>query len=360
MTKISDEAVERILSKSPHEDNSDVSISLQEIESQGNKESLRRQFERIVAYKRMLDEKITFINEHLTLAVPFTRENLYLICAYTGSGKSTIAANISYPLWQQGKKVLVISNEESEEDVIYRISCLHLGINFNDYKKGLMPAAMMAQVMALFKEIQQYVKVVDINFKEGLTTKVEGVINALESAKKGDYSCVLIDYFQRIKFSTKDKTKKTFNVLEELTSYLVRYIKESAAPVVLLAQLHSIGKRNNPDLDSRIKDYPAVIEGATVVLEAVPDFETKTTDFRIAKDRFGSQGKRIQCGFDHGRFVTIDETWMAKQRATQLKEVEEQLGDQVFGQGGQLAQLQDNKDEQGTVDKEVSDMQAEE
>jgi len=104
-----------------------LDVTLDDIESFGNKNSLRNMGINIMKYNRMLSERITFINEELTKAIPFTRENLYLICAYTGSGKSTVAANISYPLWKQGKKILVISNEESEQDILFRVSCLDLG-----------------------------------------------------------------------------------------------------------------------------------------------------------------------------------------------------------------------------------------
>src|SRR5271165_5524049 len=114
----------------------EVDVSFEDIDSFGNKESLRGMFKSIANYDKMLKERMTLINESLTAAIPFTRENLYLFCAYTGSGKSTVAANISWPLWRQQKKVLVISNEETDEDVLFRIACLEKGFSFNDYKKG--------------------------------------------------------------------------------------------------------------------------------------------------------------------------------------------------------------------------------
>ena len=113
----------------------DLDISLEEIESFGDADSLKEMAVNMVKYNSMLKEKIPLINDDLSAIIPFTRENLYLFCAYTGSGKSTIAANITYPLWQKGKKSLVISNEESKQDVMLRIACIHLGLNFNDYKK---------------------------------------------------------------------------------------------------------------------------------------------------------------------------------------------------------------------------------
>lgn len=324
MTKLSDDQVSALLKKSPNpNEGENYEVSLDEIESFGNKESMIESFQEIARYNQMLKEKITFINPVMSKVIPFTRENLYLICAYTGSGKSTIAANISYPLWQEGKKVLVIANEEPKQDILFRIACLHYGYNFNDYKKNIMPVTLQKQCARLFPEIAKYVKILDVNYKNHLTTKIEGVKSALDAVKKeGGFSCVLIDYYQLIQYSIKDASRSRYDVLNDFRIYLGNYVKGSDVPVVVFAQLHSFGKRSNPDLDSRIKECPAIVEPATVIIEAVPDFENQVTDFRIAKDRFGYQGKRVQCGFDHGRFVPCDEEWQKKQTEMQLKKLE--------------------------------------
>ena len=293
-------------------DNRDMSVSLDEIDSFGNKESMLEMFDSIKQYNRMLKERITFVNSELTQLIPFTRENLYLMCAYTGSGKSTIAANISYPLWQQGKKVLVIANEESKSDVLYRIACLHLGYNFNSWKKGQMPTPQQKDCVKLFPEISKHVKVLDVVYKDGLTTTIEGVINALEAVQAADFSCCLIDYYQLIINSVDDPSKGRYDVLNKLRIYLQRYIKKSNIPIVLFAQLHSMGKRANVELDSRVKECPAILEAATVVVECVPNFDLRKTDFIIKKDRFGMQGSKIECGFDNGKFVNYNDGFKIK------------------------------------------------
>lgn len=287
-------------------------VSFDDIDNFGNKASVNEMFVDMVKYRTMLKQKITFINGTLTSFVPFTRENLYLVCAYSGSGKSTICANVSYPLWKEGKKTLVISNEESKHDVLFRIACLELGYNFNDYKKGTMPNDMAAKAMALFPDIAKYVKVLDINYKDGLTTKVEGVKNALEKIKDQGYSCAMIDYFQLIQFSVSDPKKDRYSVLTDFRIWLGQYIKKSDIPIVLFAQLHSMGKRKNEDLDSRIKDCPSVYETATVVIEVVPDFKNKCSNFVIKKDRFGLQGTRMTMGFENGRFINYTAQFQAK------------------------------------------------
>lgn len=287
----------------------EVDISLESIESFGDKDSMREMLTDIGKYKKMLSQRITLINDALSATIPFTRENLYLFCAYTGSGKSTVAANITYPLWLQGKKTLVISNEESKQDILFRIACLHLGLSFNDYKKGMMPNEDMLKVVGLFPQISEYVKVLDVTYQDGITTKIEGIKKALEAVKKEDsYSCVLIDYFQLVKYSIKDSKKTAYENLNDLRVWLGQYIKGSTMPVVLFAQLYSVSKKGGAkDIDTRIKDCSAIVEPATVIIEIVPNYDNQTSEFIIHKDRFGKQGNKVVCGFDKGRYVMISE-----------------------------------------------------
>jgi archaellum biogenesis ATPase FlaH len=318
----------KLAGKSPNASQKDIEVSLDDIESFGNKESMTTMLTDISKYKKMLSERITLINDALSATVPFTRENFYLFCAYTGSGKSTVAANITYPLWKQGKKTLVITNEESQHDVLFRISCLELGLNFNDFKKGLMQNEDIMRVIALFPEISKYVKVLDVNYQDGLTTKVEGIKKALEAVKKEDsYSCVMIDYFQLIKYSIKDSKKTAYENLNDLRVWIGQYIKGSTMPVVMFAQLYSISKKGGAkDIDTRIKDCSAIVEPATVIIEVVPNFESQTSSFVIHKDRFGRAGHKIECGFEKGRYIVLSQEELAQRELRgKLKQQEEKL-----------------------------------
>lgn len=309
----------------------EVNVSLQDIEDFGNKESMTTMLTDISKYKKMLAERITLINDSLSATIPFTRENFYLFCAYTGSGKSTVAANITYPLWKQKKKTLVITNEESQQDVLFRIASLELGLNFNDYKKGNMSNEDIMRVISLFPEITEYVKVLDVNYQDGLTTKVEGIKKALEAVKKEDsYSCVLIDYFQLIKYSIKDSKKTAYENLNDLRVWIGQYIKGSTMPVVMFAQLYSVSKKGGAkDIDTRIKDCSAIVEPATVIIEVVPNFESQTSSFIIHKDRFGRAGSKIDCGFEKGRYTSISADEIAQREMRGKLKLQESKLDQL-------------------------------
>lgn len=322
MAILSDEEQANLLRKSGVSTPQQLDISFNEIDSFGDKSSLTEVIQNMANYNKMMGEKITLINDSLTTAIPFTRENLYLFCALSGSGKSTIAANISYPLWKQQKKILVVSNEENKQDILMRIAALDLGYNFNDYKKGLMTMEHQRDCIALFPSISQFVKVLDVTWRDGLTTKIEGVQKALESVIGQGYSCVLIDYYQLIKDSLYDKGRTRYDVLNDFRVWLGRFIKRCELPVCLFVQLYSMGKKGGvKDIDARIKECSAVVEPATVILEAVPNFEESTTEFIIHKDRFGVAGTKIVCPFQNGRYGNqISSREMAERRLDQLTE----------------------------------------
>jgi energy-coupling factor transporter ATP-binding protein EcfA2 len=324
MAKIDQDKINKILQGSPKE-SAQLEVSYDDIDGFGSKDDVVAMFKNIAKYNSMLKERITFINATITAAIPFTKENLYLICGYSGNGKSTIAANVSYPLWQEGKKSLVITNEESKEDVYFRIACLHLGYNFNEYKKGLMPVTRQRECLALIPNIAAFVKVADVNFKvgkvENATATVEGVKALMSSIKNSDYSCVMLDYYQLIKRSVERPDTGSYEVLNDFRIWLGQFIKRAEIPVVVFAQLHSLGKRNNKDLDNRIKHCPDIYEPSTVVIEVIPNFEEKTSDFLIHKDRFGLAGTRIACAFEKGRYVNISEETLAKLRDEKVSDL---------------------------------------
>jgi hypothetical protein len=298
-----------------------VDMTLDEITEFGNPESMMKIVQSVANYKQMVSQQITLINDSLSAAIPFTRENLYLFCALSGNGKSTVAANISWPLWKQKKKILVISNEEPEQDVLFRIAALELEADFNEYKKGRMAPEQISKCVHLCRDIAQYVKVLDVSWREGGSTKIEWVQAALDKIIGQGFSAVLIDYYQLIKDSVNDKTRSRYDVLNDFRIWLGRYIKKCEIPVCMFVQLYSLGKKGGvKDIDARIKECSAVVEPATVIIEIVPNVEDKTSDFLIHKDRFGNQGWKITCPYHKGRFLEeLSEQELATRKATMAR-----------------------------------------
>ena len=281
-----------------------MEASVDEMRNFGDADQLRDIISDIARHNRMLKERLTLINDSLTKAIPLVRENLYLFAAYTGSGKSSTAANISYPLWKQGKKVLIISNEETHKDVVSRIACLEAGVNFQSVIRGeISKMEEMSYVMHL-PSIKQHVIVIPAD--DPRTTRLEGIKSLLEAARDEDFAAIIIDYFQLIKYSEEFPNKEPYKVMMEFKDYLNAYVKTANAPVVMFAQLWSLSKRpaKGTELDSRLKECASIQDGASVVVEIIPNFVDSTSDFLICKDRFfGRKGDKVTCPYSKGRFL---------------------------------------------------------
>jgi replicative DNA helicase len=320
MSKISQAETDRILAKAGIGTSSQMKAmeaSIEEMRNFGNEGDLKKIIAEIARHNKMLKERLTLVNMSLTKAIPLVRENLYLFAAYTGSGKSSCAANISYPLWKQGKKVLIISNEESEKDVISRIACLEANVDFRPVMRGEATNEQIMKYIVHLPSIREHVIVKDA--KDPRTTRLEGIKNLLEAAKNEDFSCIIIDYFQLIKYSEAEPSKKPYDVMMNFKDYLNTYIKTSNAPVVLFAQLWSLSKRpsKGTELDSRLKECASIQDGAAVIIEIVPNFVEETTDFLICKDRFfGRKGEKITCPYSKGRLLeAIDNNELLRRSA---------------------------------------------
>ncbi len=306
-TKLSDQHMSNILKQAglgTPEQMKTMEATVDELRNFGDQSDLKEIVAAIARHNRMLKERLTLINDSLTKAIPLVRENLYLFAAYTGSGKSSTAANISYPLWKQGKKVLIISNEETQKDVISRIACLEAGINFQSVIRGEITKMEEMSYVVHIPSIKQHVIV--ISAEDPRTTRLEGMKNILDAARNEDFAAIIIDYFQLIKYSEQFPNKEPYKVMMEFKDYLNGYVKTATAPVIMFAQLWSLSKRpaKGTELDSRLKECASIQDGASVVVEIVPNFQESTTDFLVCKDRFfGRKGEKLTCPYQKGRFL---------------------------------------------------------
>jgi len=259
--------------------------------------------------KRVVAKRLTFINETLSRYVPLLGGSLYLIGAVSGSGKSTCVANIVHPLWKAKKKILVLSNEETQKDVYARIACLDLlNGDFNAWRKGLVDSKTHLDITAKILDIIPYVTVVD-NSAGAPPSTIEGIQKTLEEAKKkNSYDCILIDYAQNCKTSIFNPHLDNTTVMYQLRDYLNSYISTSSIPLVLFTQLKPfVSDKDQRDrkIESRIKWCTGLFEIATCVIEIIRDRENRMSIFHVEKDRFGDIGPDVPCRFERGKYVEL-------------------------------------------------------
>jgi hypothetical protein len=270
-------------------------------------------------------KKMRFINKVFDKMVPFFRKNLILVGARTGGGKSTTVANIAIEMLRnkdpetlEPLTILIISNEESTEDVYNRITCLLKGWHYVNHDE------FTDEQLAFFNRSVQYlskfITVVDNNFggSSGTTSSIEGISNIfdnqIEAGKKTGkwYSAVIIDYFQKICFSRANPMLDQYKVQSMFAKKLDDYKNLYPAPIVLLAQVRPAGEENPLDFKLRIEGSKEISNVATCAIEMEPCPQELYSEWTIHKSRFNEKlGDSIKTGYEKGRYVEHTDVFKA-------------------------------------------------
>lgn len=249
-----------------------------------------------------------FITDELTKFVPFYYPNLILIGAKTGYGKTTATSNISYQLFKNKRKTLIITNEELNINVFNRIACIDIGISPSSIDR--LNAHELQELSNKRKEIGEFVRVVDIAYDQNptLTSSVEGIEAILESVylNGNSFDCIIIDYYQNISFSKKNPFKKKHEVLSDLKSLLDKYYKLIKAPIVVFAQLHPESSERS-SFEDRIKEGKSIVMASTFVVELDVIREENATEWTCHKDRngTGSINKTVKTKYQYGKYLDL-------------------------------------------------------
>tara|TARA_R100000951_G_scaffold115132_2_gene122227 strand:+ start:12537 stop:13709 length:1173 start_codon:yes stop_codon:yes gene_type:complete len=271
-------------------------------ESLENEDLSKRSFSKANMLKDIEDRKnaVTFLNGRISKHFVAAPSSLIVIPSMTNNGKSTLTAAIAEALVREGKRVLLLSNEEKETDARARVSCLRVNVSFGDYKtdgctpeeyeKVLDDAEMLANsgllvVVATTDEVDAY-----------KVTTVEGIMNTLQKAK-GQFDAVLIDYYTNVNISELG-TIEPWHVNNRLASELNIFKDTAPYPIIVMAQCEGIKSdkkvddKGSLDFDSnhpmyRWKGGKSILTYATDIIELVKDFDNSCSFLFAHKVRFG-------------------------------------------------------------------------
>lgn len=303
-----------------------------------------RRLERIKAdntkYFEKLKEAGIFINDDFKKDVPFFPGTITMCIANTGDGKSTASANIALQSLIQGKRVLMIVNEERTSDCYNRITCLikkwHYQEHdkftddqkniFNQYVDILGPRLTIIDNMDETGEITT-----------SQTTSVEGVEQIfhkiLDEKDKGNkFDVIIFDYYQNVSESLENPGAATWQNQERFANMIDQFKNVADCPIVLMAQ-----KKASKD-DTNDGTYKDLVEGrksisnkATSIIEIKADKENFRTEWIIKKSRWSSaNGKTIYTGYDMGKYVKYTEDFQRKVRQKKLEIEENKLTQRVI------------------------------
>ena len=298
---------------------------------------LERVFSRDDMLKSVDDRKkaVVFLNKEISLDFVIAPGSLVCMPSMTNNGKSTILAHIADALIATEETVLVLSNEETEEDVRARVSCLRKGISFGDYKTNRCSEEQIEIVLKDAHFLAGTKRLAVISSKNEAdayrVTTVDGMISTLKSVNK-KVSAVIIDYYNNVNISelgavdpwhVNNRLASELNILKGSLSY----------PVIIMAQCLGIKSEKKIDNKGQL-DYESnhpmyrwkggqnILMYATDIIELTKDFDNSCSWLFAHKIRFshGNLERMHQLPFDKKmqRFTNWTVEWDASTTASKI------------------------------------------
>ena len=222
---------------------------------------------------------------------------VYLFCAPTGNGKSTLSAAISESFIRLNKNVLVLANEEAESDVRSRVSCIRTGNSFGRFKSNNnpYPKSVVDQIKQDIVDIGEKLIVITSDMPGGryFTANKDGIVGVIEK-NAGKIGCVIIDYYQRV-VKTDLNPEANWEAQRELAFELDNLKKIVGCPIIVFAQCGNIqDKKGAPPQESFESSHPRyrwqgskeIINTATDIIEFRKDYDLRCTHLFAYKARF--------------------------------------------------------------------------
>lgn len=268
-----------------------------------------------------------FLNADFDGAVPYMPNNMILVGARTGRGKSTTCANLAYQALMSGKKVLNISNEERANDVYNRITALIREEAYTDH--ATWTKERIDTYTEYIEKLSQRMLVIDDGYigKTGGASYLEVVIGLINKAVESeDFDVILIDYYQKINQSSENPQLGIYEVQNKFADYMGDILKDSRCPaIVVMAQLKPDDKEGKP-MEERVEGRKSIMKPATGILEAAPDYNRHCTKFTIHKTRWSEfNDKEIDVGYVKGKYVKYDSSFKEYVEKLKLEKQQKQL-----------------------------------
>lgn len=215
-------------------------------------------------------------------------EELTIIGARPGMGKTTFALQIADYIAKKKIPVMFISLEMSEEQIITKLIAKETRINSTKMRLGTLTDQEAVKVYEAGAELEEKSLYITSNLRTIQQIEVE----ARKLKNKKNIGLIIIDYIQLIKSSQK------FNLREQEVADITRTLKlltlELKIPIIGLCQLNRNATRQEPIL-SDLRESGAIEQDADNVIfiyqEEETDAAAPVVTIKLAKQRAGSTGK---------------------------------------------------------------------
>lgn len=260
------------------------------------------------------EESMTFINDSFNNVVQFTPNSVTLVGGRTGKGKTTTTANIAYRCLLQGKRVLVLSNEEVRANVFNRVTSLFLNKSYTDHKN--LSTEDRDVLNDYIRKLSKRMMVIDDDHTQstGGMSVLETMCGYLDAATDGNmFDVIIVDYVQKINMSSEIPTAGTWEVQERFHYHVENVSKKKKCPAIALMAQMKPDTKEGLAYEDRFEGRKTITKPATCVLEARPNYDRESTEFIVHKTRWSEKnGTVVEVGFLKGKYVEYTEDFAKK------------------------------------------------
>lgn len=243
----------------------------------------------------------------------FQKEQLIILAARTGMGKSSLAVSYMITAAMYQFKCAFFSLEMTSERLMDKVICSLANIDHSDYKKGKLNEHDKQKAEECLNIINNW----NVTFNEDMLTNIEQIHATCRMIKdRKGLDVVFIDYLQLMR--TKEKTGNRENEISTMSRKTKMMAVDLKVPVILLSQLNrSLEARSDKvPMLSDLRESGAIEQDADIVQFIYRESEYNENSPKdegilvLAKHREGERG-RIPFKYNESltKFCDIDDTY---------------------------------------------------
>lgn len=231
------------------------------------------------------------------------KQELTIIGARPGVGKTTLALQIAEKIARNNKNVLFVSLEMSDTQLIQKMIARTGNVKSYRMRMGTIEDEDWDKISKAIGKLSE----LKFNTNSKIRTIQKLELEARKLKNKGKLDLLIIDYIQLLK--SKDK----FNSREQEVADISRRLKlmslELDIPVIALCQLNRNASNNEPNLSDLRESGSLEQDADNVIFLHQENSESNIVTLKIAKQRAGEIGK-VAVAFkkDISTFVNLERT----------------------------------------------------
>ena len=256
-------------------------------------------------------------------------EELVVLFARLGQGKSWVLITIVAHIWKMGFNVGYISPEMSDDNIGYRFDTVNFGYSNSSLMWGLSDVDIekYEQDMKELKEHKnKFIVSIPSNFDNRIT--VSKLRNYIKQNKLDLLAIDGVKYLTDERYRRGDsETVSLTHISEDLMALSV----ELRVPIIVVSQANREGAKDDvPDI-TNISSSDGIAQCATKVIALRQD--DGNLEMRVEKNRYGSVGKKLKYlwNINVGEFIYTESTDdMTPEQKEERREKKKKSGKEIF------------------------------